>query len=625
MNKIKNISLYLILFAMCWSCVDKFNVGNDFLEKAPGADVTKDTIFSKAEYTRLFLWSTYNKMYYGLPLGWHKYHGRMNGGAFEVLSDCWQSHQNYNDGVVSLYYYGTYDANYEDEGNYSRFGYDGELCWEAIRASWILVENIDRVPDMSAEEKLRLKAEAKVIIATRYFDMLRHFGGVPILDHAWGLDEPSFTPRATVIDMKNFMIGLLNQAIPDLPWALAADEYQNWDGRITKAAAMGLKCKVLLFVASPLFNDSEAYSSAPPQEAVTERYVWTGGYMPELWTECLTACEEFFSAIEANGVYHLLQPSGADYPLTNPQNKYRVAFRDAYSQTGAGYDNPEMLLATRTNYSDLRRFRDTYTSNGGFTPSLEYVNLFPTSEGYPFTFDWENEHDDAFKDRDPRLYETIVVNGTLLNNVPAEMWTGGKDMKNSATTETGAYATGFGLYKYVQDNHINTERLNTWPYLRMAEMHLIYAEALMMADRRDDAIVEIDKVRARVGLKGLEECNRDKNFDDKDVLLAEILRERACELGLEDVRFFDLIRYKKTDEFTRNLHGLLMTRADNKNAPLGKDEPFPEEYNYDVFDLRTTARFMWESGYQFDTKWYLTALPPREIKKGYGLVQNPGW
>lgn len=623
-NRVLNSILSLLLVGSAWSCTDKFLVGNGFLEKAPGVDVTIDTIFSHAEYAREFLWRNYRNLYTGLPLGYHNYHGRMNGGCFELLSDCWQDHQNY-DGVVTLYYNGAFEANYENTGHYARFSYHDEYCWEAVRASWIFIENIDRVPDMPVEEKERLKAEAKVIIASRYFDMVRHLGGVPIVDHAWGVNEDTENPRATILDTKDFMIRMIDEAIPHLPWALLPAEYQNWDGRITQAAAMGLKCKILLFIASPLFNDDVPYCSAPPQDAVTNRNVWTGGYLPELWEECLTACEAFFTAVDENGMYHLLQASGPDLPLTDPNNKYRVAFRDAYSQTGSGYDNPEMLLATRTEFTNLRRFRDTFVPGGGFTPTQEFVDMFPTSEGYPF--DWNNQEHRAaaFTDRDPRLFETVVVNGTLLNNVPAQMWVGGRDMQNSSTTESGEYATGYGLFKYVIDDHINVNRIYTWPYLRMAEMHLIYAEALMMADRCGDAVAEVDKVRARVGLKGLEECNPGKDYTDRAVLLDEILRERACELALEDVRFFDLIRYKKVAEFTTPLHGLLLRRADGVEAPLASGEAFPTEYEYEFFELHTTPRHMWADGYEFDPKWYLTAFPPVEVNKGYGLVQNPGW
>ena len=57
---------------------------------------------------------------------------------------------------------------------------------------------------------------------------------------------------------------------------------------------MGLKCKILLFAASPLFNDNVPYCTEPPQDAVTNHQVWYGAYKPELWDQCLQACVDFF-------------------------------------------------------------------------------------------------------------------------------------------------------------------------------------------------------------------------------------------------------------------------------------------------------------------------------------------
>lgn len=94
-----------------------------------------------------------------------------------------------------------------------------------------------------------------------------------------------------------------------------------------------------------------------------------------------------------------------------------------------------------------------------------------------------------------------------------------------------------------------------WPCIRIAELHLIYAEALCQSSRgsMDKAIAQVDIVRARVGMKGLAECNPDKNLQsNKDAFIEELLRERACELGMEDARFFDLIRYKRADIFENN-------------------------------------------------------------------------
>lgn len=594
------------------ACVEDFKIGDKFLEKAPGVDVTADTIFGKADYARRFLWDCYQKLYYGLPWAWTQVDGKMNMNMFEGLSDSWHSHMNWDE-VCRTYYAGGYTSGMEDWSTHTRFGYNREECWEAIRASWLFIEQVTKVPDMAEAEKTRLKAEAKVIIASRYFDMYRHFGGLPLLERSLGVNEEFQISRSTIIETNDFMIRLLDEAASDLPWILPDTEHQTWDGRFTRAAAMALKCKILLFTASPLFNSDQPYCTEEPQEAVTSNYVWTGGYKPELWSRCLTACEEFFEEVRKNGFYQLLQAqSNTDKALTSPLNGYRVAFRDAYSLRGSGHDNPELLISTRINYNNYAYFRNGSCPGGAFTPTQEYVEMFSMSDGTLFSWDEPDKVEKMFTHRDPRLFETVLVNNVDYQGRKSELWVGGRDMQQGTVTESGQYATGYGIYKYILDGQVNKGRPTFWPYLRMAEVHLIYAEALMKANRYTEAIDEVDKVRERVNLPGLEDSNPELNLRDEKTLLCEILRERACELGLEDVRFFDLNRHKMVSNFTTPLHGLKITLENKK-------------FKYEVFQLRNPSRFMWREGYTFSPKWYLTAFPPTEVNKGYGLVQNPGW
>lgn len=619
----------LISFA---SCTDDFKLGDSFLEKAPGVDVTIDTVFAKAENARYFLWDTYGKLYYGLPVYWNDVDNKMNMGMFETLSDTWHSHLSW-DGVNRSYYNGTYNANREDMSNDTKFGFSKENTWEAVRKAWLFIENVDKVPDMGEAEKERLKAEAKVIIASRYFDMFRHFGGLPIIDKAYefSLDESYFqAPRETVEETVNFMTGLLDEASAVLPWALDESEISNWDGRFTKAAAMGLKCKILLFAASPLFNDAEPYSTAQPQDAVADLSVWYGGFKQELWDETLKACEDFFREVNANGRYELVQPTA------NTPQAYRDAFRKAYYTRGSGGPNTEMLISTRVRYTYNNDWQWDYyfpqsVMNGAFTPTLEYLDMFTLSDGTPF--DWDNPaHVEViFSDRDPRLFETILVNNATYQGRQVELWVGGREAQQGPRTEQGQYATGMGLYKFILDFNSARNRPTLWPYLRMAEIHLIYAEALMMAGRTDDAIKEVDKVRARVGLKGLVETNPGKNFTHREVLLEAILNERAVELGFEDVRFFDLIRHKRAQDFMKPLHGIRTYRLDAdgnvvndswSDKPSDSRGPRPTNFRYEKFELQNPRRAWWSN---FDSKWYLSAFPTLEVNKDYGLTQNPGW
>lgn len=621
------------------SCVDQVKFGDSFLEKAPGVAVTQDTIFGKATYARAFLWNTYSKLYYALPVYWNTVEGKMNTGIFEMMSDCWHSHTDWN-GINRKYYSGSYKAGDEDSSDDTRFGYTKENCWEAIRAALLFVENVERVPDMEDAEKKRLAAEAKVIVASRYFDLFRHFGGLPLIKETYDVQPSYELPRATVEETVNYMINLLDEAAatPQLPWDLGTDD-TNWQGRFTKAAAMGLKCKILLFAASPLFNDNVPYCTEPPQDAVTNHQVWYGAYKPELWDQCLQACVDFFTELQSRGYYELTQATEAT------AKGYRDAYNKAYFTRE---NNKELLISThisrfgKFNSWDEWQYIFVNSGNGtvitgGLTPTLEFMEMFPMSNGEPFQlntatdlFYTDNDYNKPI--RDPRLYETMLVNGTQFGDHAAELWIGGRDNINDTEKETGKYATGFGCYKFYKEgvNSLKDKYLQ-WPYLRLAEMYLIYAEALLKSKNDlPGAIEQVNKVRARVGLGDLAVCNPGKNLTtDVDALLEEILRERACELGLEDVRLFDMTRYKREDLFRKQLHGLKIYRNDGGgNTPWSGSTgnssiyPKPTKFTHEAFPLVNPSRAWWSN---FSPKWYLSAFPPSEVNKKYGLTQNPGW
>ena len=621
------------------SCVDQVKFGDSFLEKAPGVAVTQDTIFGKATYARAFLWNTYSKLYYALPVYWNTVEGKMNTGIFEMMSDCWHSHTDWN-GINRKYYSGSYKAGDEDSSDDTRFGYTKENCWEAIRAALLFVENVGRVPDMEDAEKKRLAAEAKVIVASRYFDLFRHFGGLPLIKETYDVQPSYELPRATVEETVKYMVDLLDEAAatPELPGGLGTDD-TNWQGRFTKAAAMGLKCKILLFAASPLFNDDEPYCTEPPQDAVTNHQVWYGAYKPELWEQCWQACDDFFKELQAKGYYELTQATEAT------AKGYRDAYNKAYFTRE---NNKELLISThisrfsKFNSWDEWQYIFVNSGNGtvitgGLTPTLEFMEMFPMSKGEPFqlnstTNPFYTDNDYNKPTRDPRLYETMLVNGTQFGDHAAELWIGGRDNINDTEKETGKYATGFGCYKFYKEgvNSLKDKYLQ-WPYLRLAEMYLIYAEALLKSKNDlTGAIEQVNKVRARVGLGDLAACNPDKNLtNDANALLEEILRERACELGLEDVRLFDMTRYKRDDLFRKQLHGLKIYRNDGGgNTPWSGSTgnsstyPKPTQFTYEAFPLVNPSRAWWSN---FSPKWYLSAFPPSEVNKKYGLTQNPGW
>ena len=646
--KIRNKIIVPVLVGMMMavpfsSCTDEWKFGNSFLEKAPGGQSTKDTVFNSAKYTREFLTGIYALQYYGLPYDnlftQIPYPNDTYIGKFDVLSDCWHNHWA-NSALTKVYYSGTHSANYD--AHQEKFDFVRSNVGEAVRASWLLIENIDGVPDLSGEEKKRMVAEAKCIIAARYFDTFRHYGGLPIIRSSFE-GTSNDIPRGTVEETVKFMIQLLDEAKNDLPWVY--EDMQNDAGRWTKAGAIGVKCKIWNFAASPLFNDNEAY-----YPGATSLAIWYGARKPELWNNCLEACEEFFREWNNEGYYQLERAAGS-----RPED-YRLAYRKGYSTHGK-----EMIHSTRVYDKVGRKYNWWYWQNDdvrrlNYTPTQEYVEMFPWKDGKPFN--WEELKDAGKLDemfskgtiaagveltRDPRLYESVIVNGMPkqmdwntgnMSGTSYELWRGGTDAKTDPANEDGKYATGYANNKFYMGTDYDG-KYALWSYLRLPEIYLIYAEAIVQTGgSHSDAIAKVDEVRKRVGLNGLEECNPDKDLSSKDVLLNEILRERACELGMEDARFFDMIRYKMKTRFETPLHGLHIYRLNANGERILTSCPWfggdkangvaqPTHFEYEKFSLTNVERYWWKNG--FDPKWYLSPFPQAEVNKGYGLEQNPGW
>jgi hypothetical protein len=637
----KLIIAVIISLPLLFSCIDDFKIGDNSLEKIPGTDLTLDTVFSKAELARHYLWGLYQYTPDPAP---HVESYEMNGSWYEALSDTQHSILGW-DYHATRWYPGTYNANSDSQ---SRWGFIRTRCWEGMRMGWIFLENIDRVPDMSDSEKARLKAEAKIIIAAKNWELFRHYGGIPIVDRSYTVTDEVFKERGTIEETVNHMIKLLDEAIaePNLPWYIPEEEISTWFGRLTKAAAMGQKMLIQLHAASPIFNDHEPYTDEEPQEAVEKRLVWWGGYKPELWQQLRQTCEEFIAENNRNGNYYkLIQPAG------NTEADYMNAYRQAYWNRG----NSEKI------YTSIRLYQQGWWDRiwggqgreGAQSPTAEFMEMFPNADGTPFDTTGVYTYNKApdltkdpydvpeevlnrpkradnyyiFENRDPRLYEVLRVQkrGQLFQSNPCELWPGGNTMNGPWGYGPKFAAHGMGFMKWVLDFDASTYRQvdHCWPILRMGGFHLIYAEALAETGDLQLACDQINLVRARVGLGKIEVNNPHLNLTtNKENLINEILRERACELGYEDTRFMDMVRRKLKDNFTKQLHGVFTYRVDGSQT-INNSQPYPELW-YDRRPITQFPRAWWRPGF-WTNKWYLCAFPTNEINKNWGLVQNPGW
>ena len=292
--------------------------------------------------------------------------------------------------------------------------------------------------------------------------------------------------------------------------------------------------------------------------------------------------------------------------------------------------------------------------------------------------------------RDPRLYEECIVNGlqknldwttATMSGYPWELWYNGADGGTGVFTQTNTmFGSGYGYNKYYLgtgaysgDASADSYRYQTqWVALSLADMYLTYAEALVMRTNKDvaKAVEMVDKVRERVGLPTMSRIwtmakNRDAagytansaeaavatavnlpNGYTTNEFIEELLDERVRELGLTDARWFDMIRYKRTDWMTKQLHGLLQHRlVSDKDAAgnmifvernvawVGADRDNdesstqPVDFRSEVVEIKGNARVLWGQDPKSNAvqQWLLNPLPQAEINKQYGLVQNPGW
>ena len=476
-----------------------------------------------------------------------------------------------------------------------------------IRKAYLFLENVDRVPDMTEEEKRIRKGEAKAIIAFHYAQMFRYLGGMPWIDKAYTPEEEMKFTRLTVEEMVNKVCALIDEAAEMLPWSV--DELE--DGRMTKAGMMALKVRFLLFAASPLFNSDKPFRAG---EASDLHYTWWGNYDKQRWQAALDAGLAFLRENQKNGDFYKLVDTG------NP----RQDFWDGYFTRA----NREILICshrfTKWNVNGKAVSQIRY---GAGQPTLNYINMFQMKDGSEFSWDNPVHKKYPFFDqdgnmvRDPRLYETVIVNQDKMLGRKAEIYWGGRDAPNRMGGKGNGdwiwnnYAiTGYAVRKHTQDLRQDVQnKFYECPLLRLPEVYLSIAEAmneLGIAEQKDEfgrnAYDYINLVRDRVEMWGYTPEMVAPGVDLRET----ILRERALEFGFEEVRYFDINRWKHKDYLDVELYTLDTWKEDDGSFRHEPTQFFPNKR-------------VWVE--RWDDKYYLVPLPLEEINKKYGLVQNPGW
>lgn len=601
MKNFKYLILSALMCACALSCAD-LRFGDAGLSEAPETSgATLDSLFSSLEDADKVLLTAYSYLPYNLPVSGEN---KLGANVLECITDLHHSgRNNISDGPRNLYYNGALGATLSStDAGCEAYRFGSENDYRAIRYAWLFIENAYRIPDGGQAEIATKVAEAKMCIAIAYSNMLRYVGGVPILDHAIDPNEDMVFPRNTFAETVDFIVRMTDEAAAGLPWTWDSVE----DGRMTKAGALALKLRVLCFAASPTFNSDQPFH---PEATEYQCYM---NYDAGRWQRAKDAAEEFMDEYARYGYYGLVQPS-------EPTHKARrLAYRSGYYDRGT----VETLISIRKGYGEslLATWNEaSFRKNCG--PTLNWVNMYPWEDGSDFIgnpddpsgFNWEDPPRQPFFEpdgtgnppgiptRDPRLYENICVPGDFF-------YDGTIAPVHTNHPLYTANVTGFLAMKYrLQYSTDRSGKPVHFAFMRFAEVLLNAAEAINEADGAPnaDAYSYVNQVRARVGLSPVPEGM------DKETFRKVLLRERCCEFGFEETRWFDMVRWGLENDFRKHLYGLYSR---------GNDQYNPTEFTFEPYQI--TPR-IWETNW--DTKWYLAPMPRVELDKDYGMTQNPGW
>ena len=243
--------IYILMSLASLSACQLDGVG--LLDKAESGDMTEEKIFSDGNYARKYIANVYSR----LPKGYARF-------SFAktpiYLGCCTDEGQQGPIGMLT-------QALWFNNGTWNAVNIPTELpgwtqAWTAIRPANTFMKNIHKVPvsvqtGMTEDEKERLKEEARFLRALTYADLLRSYGGVPIINAPLNSSSPElYTPRSTFDETVQYVVEQLDSAAMILPANYRYTDPEEY-GRATSVAAKAIKGRVLLYAARPLFNDPQ--------------------------------------------------------------------------------------------------------------------------------------------------------------------------------------------------------------------------------------------------------------------------------------------------------------------------------------------------------------------------------
>ena len=479
-------SIYLSVILLSTVFLILIACSDDFLNTEPQDRISSDATWSDGSLSEAFVFNIYASLGYG---GFEEQ-------ALAALSDeAMFTHAGRN--------INTFTEGLEDPGAlaWKSPTYEWGNMFLAIRKANIAIENLAIATFTDQELKDRLLGEAYFLRAYYYHQLMRNYGGAPIIDRPYGLGEDYSIARASFEETVNFIVNDLDQA------AALLDGKTETPGRASRLAAMALKARVLLYAASDLHDKSKADGVGSGGAL----WAYQGGSQDARWQAAQSAAK---AVLDAGSGYRLdlTAPASAE---DGKQNYLSIAMGGQSAMGDAAATVELIFQRTHTaeyteednwplggiNYG-INNGPNGYHNWAGNTPIQQLVDDYEMMDGTKF--DWNNpDHAaDPYANRDPRFYATILYDGADWKPRPSDVTaidpadqvqTGryddgsgglinGIDTRESPIENWNGSRTHYYTRKFIdpdpgKPDDFSAAQTVPWPFIRYTEMVLSYAEA----------------------------------------------------------------------------------------------------------------------------------------------------
>lgn len=543
-------------------------------------------------------------------------------------------------GILPGWDFGTMDNNSDLSANANTNGYDighGTITtntganWDysGIRSCNILLSKAAGYN--GAGDISQYVGEAYFFRAFSYFGLLKTYGGVPLVTTVLDVNSPElFAPRNSRYEVMKQILADLDLAIQKLPTEQTIASADK--GRVSKWGAEAFKATVELYEAT-----WERYVGQDPDGDGSSVGAGKAGYDASNVTKYLTDAVALCADVMNNGGFTIWNKNSVS-SMANSSSWYLFNLEDAASNPG-GFDkttNNEFVLYSIYDYTLKKSGKNITWTSWQLYPSRKFVDMAVCKDGLPADksplFQGYHKAGDEFKNRDLRLISYLYGNGTAPTSVSLDYGSLGS---------SGYGNSKYAVYGYGTRRTDNTESAN-YPIIRLAEVYLTYAEALVelnngITDAQLNASVNL--LRDRAGVAYLTNALATANGLS---MKEEIRRERAVELYREGKRFDDLKRWGILEaSLNPSRLGMVVGGAgyttDFKTASAsGGDSVIAAKYKVSSYVFGEEAVVTpagtlkcivvdSKSNHTVTKTHYLYPIPVTQMSLNTKLLQNPGY